>query len=189
VPRRRSRLRLCAAVNWQEDARMVGDVSRGLRLRLAAPLVVVAIASCGPATASPATNPVAPPSSELIPYEPRRREGGGPRRTDRIGDREYYDIETPAEAMDAAITRGWTLGPMTNLADALGRRPNLAQRLESVYATGGARSSPATSPSAARPTTRSPSGTSTSTRRPPRRSSTRGSPCALSASTAPARCR
>jgi predicted amidohydrolase YtcJ len=25
-----------------------------------------------------------------------------------IGDREYYDIETPAEAMDAAITRGWT---------------------------------------------------------------------------------
>jgi predicted amidohydrolase YtcJ len=25
-----------------------------------------------------------------------------------IGDREYYDIETPAEAMDAAISRGWT---------------------------------------------------------------------------------
>jgi hypothetical protein len=25
-----------------------------------------------------------------------------------IGDREYFDIETPAEAMDAAITRGWT---------------------------------------------------------------------------------
>jgi predicted amidohydrolase YtcJ len=25
-----------------------------------------------------------------------------------IGDREYYDIETPAEAMDAAIIRGWT---------------------------------------------------------------------------------
>jgi predicted amidohydrolase YtcJ len=25
-----------------------------------------------------------------------------------IGDREYYRVETPAEAMDAAITRGWT---------------------------------------------------------------------------------
>ena len=25
-----------------------------------------------------------------------------------IGDREYYGIETPAEAMDAALTRGWT---------------------------------------------------------------------------------
>jgi predicted amidohydrolase YtcJ len=25
-----------------------------------------------------------------------------------IGDRGYYDIETPAEAMDAAISRGWT---------------------------------------------------------------------------------
>jgi predicted amidohydrolase YtcJ len=25
-----------------------------------------------------------------------------------IGDREYYDIETPAEAMDAAASRGWT---------------------------------------------------------------------------------
>jgi predicted amidohydrolase YtcJ len=25
-----------------------------------------------------------------------------------IGDREYYDIETPAEAMDAAMSRGWT---------------------------------------------------------------------------------
>ena len=25
-----------------------------------------------------------------------------------IGDRDYYGIETPAEAMDAAITRGWT---------------------------------------------------------------------------------
>lgn len=31
-----------------------------------------------------------------------------------------------------------TLGPMTNLADALSRDPNLAQRLESVYAMGGA---------------------------------------------------
>ena len=25
-----------------------------------------------------------------------------------IGDREYYGLETPAEAMDAALTRGWT---------------------------------------------------------------------------------
>jgi predicted amidohydrolase YtcJ len=25
-----------------------------------------------------------------------------------IGDREYYDIETPAQAMDAAMSRGWT---------------------------------------------------------------------------------
>ena len=25
-----------------------------------------------------------------------------------IGDREYYGIESPAEAMDAALTRGWT---------------------------------------------------------------------------------
>jgi predicted amidohydrolase YtcJ len=25
-----------------------------------------------------------------------------------IGDREYYDIDTPAEAMEAALTRGWT---------------------------------------------------------------------------------
>jgi inosine-uridine nucleoside N-ribohydrolase len=31
-----------------------------------------------------------------------------------------------------------TLGPMTNLADALGSQPRLAQRLESVYAMGGA---------------------------------------------------
>jgi pyrimidine-specific ribonucleoside hydrolase len=31
-----------------------------------------------------------------------------------------------------------TLGPMTNLADALGSHPNFAQRLESVYAMGGA---------------------------------------------------
>ena len=25
-----------------------------------------------------------------------------------IGDREYYGLETPAEAMDAALSRGWT---------------------------------------------------------------------------------
>jgi len=35
-----------------------------------------------------------------------------------------------------------TLGPMTNLADAIGHHPNLAQHLESVYAMGGALSVP-----------------------------------------------
>ena len=25
-----------------------------------------------------------------------------------IGDRNYYSLETPADAMDAAVTRGWT---------------------------------------------------------------------------------
>jgi predicted amidohydrolase YtcJ len=144
---------------------MVGVMSRALRRRLAAPLVVVAIVGCGPAaTASPATNPVATPSSELLPSSPAdtapvvllgrivtmdeppvaegllidngkvtavgTREDVLARAGDQaqivelgsnvaypgfidahahwIGDREYYDIETPAEAMDAAITRGWT---------------------------------------------------------------------------------
>jgi predicted amidohydrolase YtcJ len=144
---------------------MVGVVSRALRLRLAAPLVVVAITSCGPAaTASQATNPVAPPSSDLLPSSPAAAravvlvgrivtmddppvaealliEDGkvaavGTRdevlaaagaevpvidlgtnvaypgfidaHAHWIGDREYYAIETPAEAMDAAATRGWT---------------------------------------------------------------------------------
>jgi inosine-uridine nucleoside N-ribohydrolase len=43
------------------------------------------------------------------------------------------------ESADAdAGLRILTLGPMTNLADALGRHQDLAQRLESVYAMGGA---------------------------------------------------
>jgi predicted amidohydrolase YtcJ len=144
---------------------VVGVVGRALRRRLAAPLVVVAIVGCGPAaTASPASNPVAAPSSELIPSSPAdakavvlvgrivtmddppvaqallidhgdvtavgSREDVLALAADQaqilelgsnvaypgfidahahwIGDREYYDIETPAEAMDAAITRGWT---------------------------------------------------------------------------------
>jgi len=144
---------------------MVGVMSRALRLRLAAPLVVVAIASCGPAaTASPATNPVAPPSSELIPSSPAdakavvlvgrivtmdeppvaeallidhgkvtavgTREDVLARAGDQakivelgsnvaypgfidahahwIGDREYYGVGSPADAMDLAVTRGWT---------------------------------------------------------------------------------
>ncbi|TAK01269.1 MAG: hypothetical protein EPO36_05850 [Chloroflexota bacterium] len=49
---------------------MVGVVSR-VRLWLASPLVVVAIAGCGPAAmASPLTNPVAPPSRERTPSSP-----------------------------------------------------------------------------------------------------------------------
>jgi hypothetical protein len=144
---------------------MVGVVSRALRLRLASPLVVVAIASCGPAaTASRATNTVATPSAELASSSPAdgeavvlvgrivtmddppiaealfiedgtvvevgTREDVLARAGDQaqvldlgsnvaypgfidahahwIGDREYYNIGSPAEAMDAAISRGWT---------------------------------------------------------------------------------
>jgi inosine-uridine nucleoside N-ribohydrolase len=48
-------------------------------------------------------------------------------------------VQLISETSDAVEgLRVLTLGPMTNLADALGRRPNLAQRLESVYAMGGA---------------------------------------------------
>jgi pyrimidine-specific ribonucleoside hydrolase len=48
-------------------------------------------------------------------------------------------VQLIGETTDAVDgLRVLTLGPMTNLADALGRRPNLAQRLESVYAMGGA---------------------------------------------------
>jgi pyrimidine-specific ribonucleoside hydrolase len=42
----------------------------------------------------------------------------------------------------AEVLRVLTLGPMTNLADALSRHPDLADRLESVYAMGGALSVP-----------------------------------------------
>jgi inosine-uridine nucleoside N-ribohydrolase len=45
-------------------------------------------------------------------------------------------IDKTADAVDGL--RILTLGPMTNLADALGRRPELASRLETVYAMGGA---------------------------------------------------
>lgn len=41
-------------------------------------------------------------------------------------------------AEDVDRLRVLTLGPVTNLADALSRHPDLAQRLESVYAMGGA---------------------------------------------------
>ena len=184
---------------------MVGVVSHLLRRRLASALVVVAIAGCGrAATASPAGNPVAPPSSELASSRPADREavvlvgrivtldeppvaeallidhgevtavgiredvlalagdqaqilelgsnvaypGFIDAHAHWIGDREYYDIDTPAEAMDTAITRGWTaiseqwvnperLDELTALADghgltfglwsyALHQRPNHA---------------------------------------------------------------
>jgi hypothetical protein len=180
-------------------------VRPALRRRLASALVVVAIAGCGrAATASPAGNPVAPPSSELASSRPADREavvlvgrivtldeppvaeallidhgevtavgiredvlalagdqaqilelgsnvaypGFIDAHAHWIGDREYYDIDTPAEAMDTAITRGWTaiseqwvnpdrLGEVTALADghgltfglwsyALHQRPNHA---------------------------------------------------------------
>lgn len=45
-------------------------------------------------------------------------------------------IEQTAQDIDGL--RVLTLGPLTNLADALGTNPDLAQRLESVYAMGGA---------------------------------------------------
>jgi pyrimidine-specific ribonucleoside hydrolase len=45
-------------------------------------------------------------------------------------------IDETSNAVDAL--RVLTLGPMTNVADALERHPDLAQRLESVYAMGGA---------------------------------------------------
>jgi pyrimidine-specific ribonucleoside hydrolase len=45
-------------------------------------------------------------------------------------------ITETADGVDGL--RALTLGPLTNLADALGSHPNLAQRLESVYAMGGA---------------------------------------------------
>jgi pyrimidine-specific ribonucleoside hydrolase len=51
------------------------------------------------------------------------------------GDAEQLIGET-ADAVDGL--RVLTLGPMTNLADALRRRPELARRLETVYAMGGA---------------------------------------------------
>lgn len=54
-----------------------------------------------------------------------------------------------------------TLGPMTNLADALARDSALAGRLESVYAMGGALFVPGKVRSGGRPTTRWRSGTST----------------------------
>ncbi len=48
-------------------------------------------------------------------------------------------VQLISETNDAVEgLRVLTLGPMTNLADALGRGPNLAQRLETVYAMGGA---------------------------------------------------
>jgi inosine-uridine nucleoside N-ribohydrolase len=48
-------------------------------------------------------------------------------------------VQLISETSDAVEgLRVLTLGPMTNLADALGRRPNLPQRLETVYAMGGA---------------------------------------------------
>lgn len=48
-------------------------------------------------------------------------------------------VQLIAETADRADgLRVLALGPMTNLADALGGHPNLAQRLESVYAMGGA---------------------------------------------------
>jgi inosine-uridine nucleoside N-ribohydrolase len=45
-------------------------------------------------------------------------------------------ITQTADAVDGL--RVLTLGPMTNLADALGNHPDLAQRLEFIYAMGGA---------------------------------------------------
>jgi predicted amidohydrolase YtcJ len=143
---------------------MVRYVRPALGRRLASALVVVAIAGCGAAGASPASTPVAPPSAELASSSPAdaapvvlvgrivtldeppvaeallidrgtvtavgTREdvlalvgdqaqiielgsnvaypGFIDAHAHWIGDREYYDIETPAEAMDAAITRGWT---------------------------------------------------------------------------------
>ena len=143
---------------------MIAVVSLVWRRRVSSALVVVAIASCGPAaTASPATNPVAPPSAEPTSSSPADAEAvvlvgrivtldeppfADALLIDRgkvtavgtredvlalagdqaqilelgsnvaypgfidahahwIGDREYYDIETPAEAMDAAASRGW----------------------------------------------------------------------------------
>jgi inosine-uridine nucleoside N-ribohydrolase len=48
-------------------------------------------------------------------------------------------VELIAEAADAVDgLRILTLGPMTNLADALGSHPPLAERLESIYVMGGA---------------------------------------------------
>ncbi len=51
------------------------------------------------------------------------------------GDAAQLTRET-ADRVDGL--RVLTLGPLTNLADALARHPDLAQRLESVYAMGGA---------------------------------------------------
>jgi hypothetical protein len=144
---------------------MVCYVRPALRRRLAAALVVVAIAGCGPAAAaSPASTPVAPPSAELASSSPADGEavvlvgrivtldeppvaealiidhgevtavgtredvlalagdqaqilelgsnvaypGFIDAHAHWIGDREYYDIETPAQAIDAAMSRGWT---------------------------------------------------------------------------------
>jgi predicted amidohydrolase YtcJ len=143
---------------------MVG-VTRALRGRLVAPLVVVAIVGCGPAATAPrASVPGTTPSSELMPsslpeanalvlvgrivtmddlpiaeallVEDGKVAAIGTRdevlaaagaevsvldigtnvaypgfidaHAHWIGDRKYYDIGTPAEAMDAAASRGWT---------------------------------------------------------------------------------
>lgn len=51
------------------------------------------------------------------------------------GDAAQLIAETAARVDGLRIL---TLGPMTNLADALGRQPGLDQRLDSVYAMGGA---------------------------------------------------
>lgn len=72
----------------------------------------------------------------VVPPLPRAIDlrGGGTNRTSR------RDCEVPLAktAEDVDGLRVLTLGPMTNLADALARDPALAGRLESVYAMGGA---------------------------------------------------
>jgi inosine-uridine nucleoside N-ribohydrolase len=107
------------------------DVVLRLLERLDAPIIDVA---CGRET------PIAGDHAFPDAWRANADDGSGlalpsPPRQPYAGDAVQLITET-ADA-DAGL-RILTLGPMTNLADALDRDPDLARRLESVYAMGGA---------------------------------------------------
>ena len=120
-------------VSGTGEAHCVGGVDVVLRLleRLDAPPIDVA---CGRET------PMA--GDRAFPDEWRAGVDGGSglelpttSRQPFAGDATQLLVET-SDAVDGL--RVLTLGPLTNLADALGDHPALAQRLETVYAMGGA---------------------------------------------------
>jgi inosine-uridine nucleoside N-ribohydrolase len=107
------------------------DVVLRLLERLDAPPIAVA---CGRET------PIAGDHAFPDAWRTGADDGSGlalpaPSREPFAGDAVQLIGET-ADAVDGL--RVLTLGPMTNLADALRRRPELARRLETVYAMGGA---------------------------------------------------